>query len=151
MFNADELEFARALDTQSDTWWARNFTTPAQNGYALELPIKLGTSNAFYPDFLWWADGVAWAIDTTGIHLLGDKVAGKLLTLDDPKLALVTRGRVAPDFLRPVDKTGWTLVRAPPAASAPSLSTTPPSRNYSPLCDRGNPSARDGQSPSPIA
>lgn len=62
-YNADELEFARGLDAIEEGWWARIFTTAAQNGYGLELPIKVGTSNTFYPDFLWWIDGKAWALE----------------------------------------------------------------------------------------
>lgn len=119
VFNADELDFARALDAVADGWWARNFTTPAQNGYGLELPVKLGTSNSFYPDFLWWIDDKAFAIDTTGPHLLGDKVSGKLLTLTNPLMALVARGRISNDLLRKEDNAGWTLVRAATGGVAP--------------------------------
>lgn len=119
VFNNDEMEFARALDAVGEGWWARNFSTPAQNGYALELPIKLGGSNAFYPDFLWWIADQAWAMDTTGPHLLGDKVSGKLLTLTHPKVALVARGRISNDLLRKEDNSGWTLVRAAAGGVAP--------------------------------
>jgi type III restriction enzyme len=111
VFNPDELDFARALDAVSDGWWARNFTTTAQNGYGLQLPATVDGSNAFYPDFLWWVDEVSWAIDTTGKHLLDAKIRGKLLALPDPKIALVTRGRVDPNWHRLEDRAGWTLVR----------------------------------------
>lgn len=118
VFNADELEFARALDAIGDGWWARNFTTAAQNGYGLELPIKVGTSNTFYPDFLWWIDEEAWALDTTGAHILDAKVRGKLLSLPSPTVALVTRGRISADLQRKEDNAGWTLVRAAVGAIA---------------------------------
>lgn len=112
VFNADELEFARAIDQVDGGWWARNFTTAAQNGYGLELPIKVGTSNTFYPDFLWWIDDKALALDTTGAHILDAKVRGKLLSLANPLVALITRGRVSADLQRVEDNAGWTLVRA---------------------------------------
>jgi type III restriction enzyme len=111
VFNPDELEFARVLDSVADGWWARNFTSSAQNGYGLQLPASVDGSNSFYPDFLWWVDGQCWAIDTTGRHLLDAKVRGKLLALADPKIALVTRGRLDPTWHRLEDKTGWTLIR----------------------------------------
>jgi type III restriction enzyme len=111
VFNPDELEFARALDKVVDGWWARNFATSAQNGYGLQLPASVAGSNAFYPDFLWWVDDQCWAIDTTGRHLLDAKIRGKLLALADPKIALVTRGRLGPTWQRLEDETGWTLVR----------------------------------------
>lgn len=115
VLNSLELEFARALDEVSDGWWARNFTTRAQNGYALELPLKVGGSNAFYPDFLWWVDGEVHAIDTTGPHILPDKVRGKLLGLQRPRVSLVTPGRYSIEHNAVEAKEGWTLVRRGPS------------------------------------
>lgn len=119
VLNSDELEFARALDAVGEGWWARNFTTAAQNGYGLELPQKVKGSNTFYPDFLWWIDGTVWALETTGDYILEPKVRGKLLTLEKPKIALVTRGRLSNDLQRREDDTGWTLLRAVPGGVAP--------------------------------
>ncbi len=112
VLNTDEAEFADALDEVMDGWWARNFTTAAQNSYGIELPIKVQSSNTFYPDFLWWVNGVCWAIDTTGPHLLTDKVRGKLMSIQNPTIAFVTRGRMSKDLLSKESPVGWTLVRA---------------------------------------
>jgi type III restriction enzyme len=110
-FRGEELEFARALDASAGVW-ARNFDRASLNGYGIVTPTQVGSSGAFYPDFLWWVDGVCWAIDTTGAHILEAKVRGKLLSIDEPKIALVTIGRISPDWHRSETKDGWTLVRA---------------------------------------
>lgn len=81
------------------------------DGYGIQLPVKVGSSNTFYPDFLWWVDGECFAIDPTGKHILEEKVRGKLLTIDIPKIALITRGKVAADFHSLTDTDGFTLVR----------------------------------------
>jgi type III restriction enzyme len=108
-FNGDELAFARALDQADGLVWARNPST-ANLGYGLPLPRKAGESATFYPDFLVWADGVVWAIDTTGRHLLDEKVRGKLIALGTPKVALVVRGEVNVENGAREGKEGWTLV-----------------------------------------
>jgi type III restriction enzyme len=116
-FNGDEILFAQALDNAEMGVWMRN-TASAELGFGIPLPIKVGDSTRFYPDFLWWIDGVCWAIDTTGRHLLSDKVRGKLIGLEQPKVALVVRGQI--DLPRGVivDRSGWTVVLAR-AALAP--------------------------------
>ena len=113
-FNADELLFARALDKDGRGVWMRNPST-ADIGFGIPLPIKVGDSTKFYPDFLWWLDGACWAIDTTGKHLLSDKVRGKLVALGEPQVALVVRGQVDLDKNTTIDKQGWTAVIARPA------------------------------------
>ena len=110
-FNPDELLFAEALDASGRGLWMRNPTT-ADTGYSIPLPIKVGDSTRFYPDFLWWVDDVCWAIDTTGKHLLSDKVRGKLIPLDEPRVALAVRGRIDLDRNTVTDKSGWTAVVA---------------------------------------
>jgi type III restriction enzyme len=108
-FNKDELEFAQALDAFGVGVWARN---PSRgSGYGLPLPTKIGDSTAFYPDFLWWVGRQCFAIDPTGRHILEDKVRTKLLDLDNPKVVLVTRGKVTSDWTRTEDTEGWTMVR----------------------------------------
>jgi type III restriction enzyme len=109
-FNVDEREFATVLDGLDIGVWARN--SSRGSGYGIELPIKVGTSNTFYPDFLWWVGDTCYAIDPTGAHILNEKVRGKLLTLDLPKVILLTRGRVSKDFTAVDEGDGWTLVRA---------------------------------------
>ena len=68
-------------------------------------------SNTFYPDFLWWIDGGCWAVETSGQFILEPKVHGKLVGLDEPRVALVTRGEVSADWRRLEGRAGWTLVR----------------------------------------
>lgn len=118
VFNADELEVAVALDAIEDGLWARNFTSAANNGYWLPLPAQVDGSNRFFADFLWWIDGRRYAIETSGRHLLASKVRGKLLSLSDPAIALIARGRVAASWSRNESAEGWTLVRARPGAAS---------------------------------
>lgn len=115
-FTTDEREFAEVLDSVNVGVWARN---PARgSGYGIGLPVKVGTSNTFYPDFLWWVGDTCYAIDPTGAHILNEKVRGKLLMIDNPKIILLTRGRVARDFGTVDSDEGWTVVR-PLAGRAP--------------------------------
>ena len=81
--------------------------------------MKSGTSNTFYPDFLWWIDDTCYAIDPTGAHILNEKVRGKLLAIANPKIVLITRGRVSRDFSSVEPDDGWSTVR-PLAGRAPS-------------------------------
>ena len=108
--NPDELEMCAALDATGEGWWMRNPPSASMGGYGLPMPIKVAGSENFYPDFLWWVDDTAFAIDTTGLHILSPKVRGKLLSLGLPKIALVTRGQVAASLDSVEDKPGWTLV-----------------------------------------
>lgn len=105
-----EREFAEVLDAVGVGVWALN--PPRGTGYGVELPTKVGTSNTFYPDFLWWVGETCYAIDPTGAHILQEKVRGKLLSIPTPKIVLITRGRVARDFSSlesPSD--GWSVTR----------------------------------------
>lgn len=111
VLNTDEREMAEALDRVAEGWWARNFSSASQNGYGIPLPIAVGASNTFYPDFLWWIDGACWAVETSGQFILEPKVHGKLVGLDQPRVALVVRGEVSADWRRLEGGTGWTLVR----------------------------------------
>ena len=111
VLNIDEREMAEALDRAGEGWWGRNFSAASQNGYGIPLPIAVGASNTFYPDFLWWIDGACWAIETSGQFILEPKVHGKLVGLDQPRVALVVRGEVSADWRRTEGLTGWTLVR----------------------------------------
>jgi type III restriction enzyme len=112
-FNADELQFARALDQIGRGVWARN-PSSGELGYSIPLPIKAGDSTRFYPDFLWWVDDRCWAIDTTGKHLLDEKVRGKLVGIEPPRTALVVKGKVDVAKGIRLDRLGWTLVVARP-------------------------------------
>ncbi len=108
-FNNDELEFARSLDRVKGVVWVRNPTTESQ-GYGIPLPKKVGDSSTFYPDFLIWKRGVCWAVDTTGRHLLDEKVRGKLIALETPRMALVVRRQVDLGSGSREGKEGWSLV-----------------------------------------
>ncbi|WP_309130343.1 hypothetical protein [Brevibacterium sp.] len=108
-FNGEELEFAKALDSAGRGVWMRNPTRG--DGYGIQLPVKVGSSTTFYPDFLWWVDNVCIAIDPTGKHILEEKVRGKLLTIDNPRIALLTKGKASSDFGSLADTDGYTVVR----------------------------------------
>lgn len=75
-----ELPFAQALD-RTGLPWCRN---PPRTGYGIPLISKGPTSN-FYPDFLVWKDDTVIAIDTTGGHLLDEKMSRKLLMVEPAK------------------------------------------------------------------
>ena len=76
------------------------------------LPKKAGDSSTFFPDFLVWHADVVWAIDTTGPHLLDEKVRGKLISLGTPRMALVTRGTINPPSSAAVGvRTGSAAIR----------------------------------------
>lgn len=114
-FNKDELAFAQALDNLDRGVWLRN--GDAGEGYHIPLPLKVGDSLRFFPDFLWWPagpGGATWALDTTGRHLIREKIRGKLVGAGEPRLALVVRGQA--DFAREqiVGSDGWSAVIARP-------------------------------------
>jgi type III restriction enzyme len=71
----------------------RNPTTESQ-GFGIPLPRKVADSSTFYPDFLIWKKDVCRAVDTTGRRLLDEKVRGKLVALEIPRMSLVVRGTV---------------------------------------------------------
>lgn len=112
-FNTDEFAFARAIDRRKGVSWLRNPATSAQ-GYGIPLPKKVGDSSTFYPDFLVWDKQVCWAIDTTGRHLLDEKVRGKLVSLESPRMALVVRGSVDLGSGSREGKEGWSFVLGRP-------------------------------------
>ena len=107
-FNKDEIEFAKALDDYGKGVWSRNSYSSA-DGWSLPLPAKVGESNSFFPDFFWWVKRSCFAIDPTGRHILEDKIRGKLLEIQTPRIALVTRGKITSQWNRSEDSEGWTL------------------------------------------
>jgi len=113
-FNKDEWAFAHAIDSLGRGMWMRN-SDSGQYGYSLPLPFKVGDSLRFFPDFLWWPTGgpeCCWAIDTTGSHLLAEKVRGKLVGVGNPRMALVVRGRVDLAREQTTPDAGWSVVIA---------------------------------------
>jgi type III restriction enzyme len=122
-FNQDELAFAQALASDGRGVWLRNADSGAL-GYSIPLPFKVGDSLRFFPDFLWWPngqEGKALAIDTTGRHLINEKIRGKLVALDQPRVALVVRGDVDLDHEQVTKSNGWTAVMARPGVPRPIL------------------------------
>lgn len=102
-----ERDFARALDAAGGTW-ARN-PSFGEGGYAIPLPKRVGNSQRFFPDFVWWIDGRAWVIDTTAAFLMAAKIGGKLVAIEAPRVALVARGRLD-EAWNTVGNEGWTMV-----------------------------------------
>ena len=113
-FNKDEMAFAQALDKSGHGVWARN-ADAGDAGFSVPLPFKVGDSLRFFPDFLWWPQGVdatCWAIDTTGRHLLNEKIRGKLVSIGNPKMALVVRGHADLAREQTTGTDGWSAVIA---------------------------------------
>ena len=108
-FNKDEKAFADSIDRITGLIWTRNPPTDSQ-GYGLPLPRKVRDSATFYPDFILEKGDTCWAVDTTGRHLLDEKVRGKLVALERPRMALVVRGRVDMGSGSREGKEGWSLV-----------------------------------------
>ncbi len=110
-FNRDELAFAQAIDGLGRGVWARN--GDAGDGYQVPLPFKVGDSLRFFPDFLWWPDGEtgqAWALDTTGRHLVQEKIRGKLVGMGGPRMGLIVRGQMDLEKEQSVGTDGWSAV-----------------------------------------
>ena len=112
-FNTDELAFARAIDRVEDIVWVRNPSTASQ-GFGIPLPKKVGDSSTFYPDFVVWIGDECWTIDTTGRQLLDEKVRGKLVALETPRMGLVVRGQVDLATGSREGKEGWSVVLGRP-------------------------------------
>lgn len=77
----------------------------------ISTPVKEEVQAAMHWSSSELVDGECFAIDPTGKHILEEKVRGKLLSVDSPKIALLTRGKVSADFRSLADTDGYTLVR----------------------------------------
>lgn len=88
-----ELRFAAVIDSLGIDW-CRN---PSRSGYGIPL-ISTGPTSTFYPDFLVWRDEDVFAIDTSGPHVLSEKVGRKLLRIEAPTGAT---GRLFVRFVSP--------------------------------------------------
>lgn len=110
--NKLELPFAQALDSVG-LKWTRN---PARSGFGIPL-ITLGRTKTFYPDFLVWSDDIVFGLDTTGEHLLQDKLNRKLLAIDSVNgkthffVRLISKGTWKADAanVEQVDAGGFTV------------------------------------------
>ena len=78
--NGFEQEIAVAID-ETGLQWVRN---PSNGGYSIPLLDK-GDTRHFFPDFLVWQDGLIFAIDPKGGHLLAKDAWRKLLDIRDEK------------------------------------------------------------------
>ena len=113
--NLKEIAFARALEA-AGVAWARN---PSNGGFSIPL-LEKGDSRNFYPDFLVWKDGVVFALDPKGGHLIGKDAGLKLLDIRDEKGArriivrLITEGRWSDPktHTSPEGLTVWSMSRA---------------------------------------
>jgi type III restriction enzyme len=108
--NPFELEFANELDKTGLTW-CRN---PARTGYGIRL-LSLGQTGQFFPDFIIWRGHGVYAVDTTGEHLVRDKLARKLLAVspnskstEDLYVHLLSKGRWN-DKAEQTTKDGFTV------------------------------------------
>lgn len=107
-----ELRFAHAIDDTSYKW-VRN---PSNGGYAIPLLEKGGSRN-FFPDFLVWKDGLIFAIDPKGEHLIHNDAARKLLAIRDENgkqqvlVRLITKGKWSYDPIKELGKEGYSVWR----------------------------------------
>jgi type III restriction enzyme len=108
-FNNLELKFAKELDKAKKLW----FRNPPRGCFEIPLLDEGGTNN-FNPDFLVWAKGKIFAIDTKGDHLIESDSNRKLFTLakrgngPDLIIKLVTQGQWKEDK-RKIDDEGYTV------------------------------------------
>jgi type III restriction enzyme len=125
--NGFEEEIADAIDDTALTW-ARN---PSNGGYSIPLLDKGDTRN-FFPDFLVWQDGLIFALDPKGGHLLMKDAWRKLLDIRDEKgnrkvlVRFISKGKWTDD-IKQVGSEGLTVwsmtkttgkVKARPVATA---------------------------------
>lgn len=113
--NGLEREIAEAID-ETGLDWTRN---PENGGYSIPLLDK-GNTRRFFPDFLVWKDGVIFAIDPKGGHLLASDAYRKLLDIRDEKgqrkvlVRLISEGKWDDQAqkLGPSGFTVWSAVKA---------------------------------------
>ncbi|CAI2193261.1 7925_t:CDS:2, partial [Funneliformis geosporum] len=100
--NRLEEKFARELD-KFGYKWCRN---PSRTGYSIPL-VTLGSTRNFYPDFLIFHPKKIIAVDTSGEHLIKDKVDRKLLNIS-PKLLVcfVSEGKWDDKSVEKIDENG---------------------------------------------
>lgn len=107
-----EMPFAQAIDDLG-LKWMRN---PSNGGYSIPL-LEKGGSRQFFPDFLVWKDGVVYAIDPKGKHLILEDAGRKLLAIRDEKgnefvrVRLITEGKWQADPIRKLAPDGYSVWR----------------------------------------
>lgn len=110
--NSFENDFAETLDAMNLTW-CRNVP---RIGFGIRL-LSFGPSREFYPDFLVWKGKNVFALDTTGAHILKDKIGRKLLAISaEPEVLnriyvrLISNGKWD-DKVHQQTKEGYTIWR----------------------------------------
>jgi type III restriction enzyme len=78
--SGSEMLYAEAID-ELGLPWVRN---PSNGGYSIPL-LKTGGNFNFFPDFLVWKNGIVFALDPKGDHLINDAAGRKLLNIRDEK------------------------------------------------------------------
>ena len=107
--NQLEQDIAEAID-DTGLDWCRN---PENGGYSIPL-LEKGDTRRFFPDFLVWKDGVIYALDPKGGHLLAKDAYRKLLNIQDDKknrrifVRLISEGKWT-DAIQEVGKKGFTV------------------------------------------
>nr|WP_294552939.1 hypothetical protein [uncultured Rhodopila sp.] len=104
-----EQEIAEAID-EVGVDWCRN---PENGGYSIPL-LEKGDTQRFFPDFLVWKDGIVYALDPKGGHLLARDAYRKLLNIQDEKknrrvlVRLISVGKWT-EAIQEVGKKGFTV------------------------------------------
>lgn len=107
-----EAEIAEEIDKKGLDW-CRN---PSSGGFSIPL-LDIGDKRKFFPDFLVWKDGIVFAIDPKGGHLLAGDAGKKLLNIQDEKglrkvlVRFISAGRYD-DALQRLGTTGFTVFSA---------------------------------------
>lgn len=107
--NTEEAPIAQAIDARGYDW-VRN---PENGGFYIPL-LEKGDTYRFFPDFLVWKDGVVFAIDPKGGHLLGRDAWRKVLNIEDEKgkrrvlVRLISTDKWNDDA-KQIDKGGFTV------------------------------------------
>jgi type III restriction enzyme len=124
--NEFEREIAEAIDERRLSW-ARN---PSNGGYSIPLLDK-GDTRRFFPDFLAWQDGLIYAIDPKGRHLLTKDAGRKLLDIREEKghrkvlVRFISRGKWTDD-VKHVGSAGltvWSMAKTTGKIKAKPVST----------------------------
>jgi type III restriction enzyme len=124
--NEFEHEIASAID-DTGLPWTRN---PSNGGYSIPLLDK-GDTRHFFPDFLVWHDGLIFALDPKGGHLLAKDAWRKLLDIRDEKgqrkvlVRLISKGKWNDDVqeMGPNGFTIWAMTKTTGKVKARPVAT----------------------------
>jgi len=124
--NDFEEEIAYAID-DTGLRWTRN---PSNGGYSIPLLDK-GDTRHFFPDFLVWQNGLIFALDPKGGHLLEKDAWRKLLDIRDEKgnrkvlVRFISKGRWTDDIkhVGPTGLTVWAMTKTTAKLKARPVAT----------------------------